>query len=133
MLSIKFRTIKEPKNYPMDQHHKINYIELPSKDISATKNFYQQVFGWTFVDYGPDYIAVEGAHLDGGFYKANLSSKALQGAALVVLYSNQLEESLQQVKNHGGQIVKEIFSFPGGRRFEFEDPTGNHLAVWSQH
>jgi predicted enzyme related to lactoylglutathione lyase len=119
------------KHTPMDHHHKINYVELPSKDISATKEFYHQVFGWTFVDYGPDYIAVEGAHLDAGFYKADLSSKAHSGAALVVLFSNQLEESLELVKNNGGLVLKEIFSFPGGRRFEFEDPTGNQLAVWS--
>jgi hypothetical protein len=32
----------------------------------------------------------------------------------------------------GGQIVRPIFSFPGGRRFHFTDPAGNELAVWSE-
>ncbi|NNF07767.1 MAG: VOC family protein, partial [Candidatus Eisenbacteria bacterium] len=31
----------------------------------------------------------------------------------------------------GGQICREIFEFPGGRRFHFLDPSGNELAVWS--
>ena len=36
-----------------------------------------------------------------------------------------------KVKAAGGAIVKEIFSFPGGRRFHFHDPSGNQLAVWT--
>ena len=32
----------------------------------------------------------------------------------------------------GGRIVRETFSFPGGRRFHFADPEGNVLAVWSE-
>jgi predicted enzyme related to lactoylglutathione lyase len=35
------------------------------------------------------------------------------------------------VKSAGGKVVKEPFAFPGGRRFHFEDPSGNELAVWS--
>jgi len=116
----------------MQNHHKINYVELPALDIARTKSFYQAVFDWSFVDYGPDYVAIQGAHLDGGFYKSTLTSKASEGAALVVVYSNKLEASLEQVQEHGGTIIKEIFSFPGGRRFEFEDPNGNQLAVWSE-
>jgi predicted enzyme related to lactoylglutathione lyase len=36
-----------------------------------------------------------------------------------------------KVAASGGTIVKEIFSFPGGRRFHFTDPSGNELAIWS--
>ncbi len=35
------------------------------------------------------------------------------------------------VRQAGGTITKEIFSFPGGRRFHFCDASGNELAVWS--
>jgi hypothetical protein len=38
-------------------HHKINYIEFASTDIERTKKFYATVFGWSFVDYGPDYVS----------------------------------------------------------------------------
>ncbi len=50
---------------------------------------------------------------------------------LVILYSTRLAETLEKVRDAGGKIVKEIFSFPGGRRFHFTDPDGNELAVWS--
>ncbi|TCK18554.1 hypothetical protein DFR30_1832 [Thiogranum longum] len=52
----------------MNEHEKINYVEFPSSDIEFTKDFFKQVFGW---------------------------------------------------------------SFPGGRRFHFTEPSGNEFAVWS--
>lgn len=50
---------------------------------------------------------------------------------LVILYSNNLDDSVSAVKAAGGTILKEPYSFPGGRRFHFADPSGNELAVWS--
>ena len=38
----------------MNEHEKINYVELPAKNLSATKEFFTQVFGWSFQDFGPD-------------------------------------------------------------------------------
>ena len=32
----------------------------------------------------------------------------------------------------GGEIVRPVFSFPGGSRFQFVEPGGNELAVWSE-
>ncbi|WHI52076.1 VOC family protein [Microbulbifer sp. MLAF003] len=115
----------------MDNHEKINYVELPSKDLEKTKAFFSEAFGWEFTDYGPDYSAFSGAGLDGGFFQANLHSSTVNGAALVVLYSSDLEDTLQKVESCGAQVIKPIFSFPGGRRFHFAEPCGNEFAVWS--
>ncbi len=115
----------------MNNHEKINYIEFPSKDLEVTKAFFSEVFGWSFVDYGPDYIAFSGAGLDGGFYHSYLNVSADNGSALVVIYSNDLEQTLEKVDAAGGSILKPIFEFPGGRRFHFCDPNGNEYAVWS--
>lgn len=112
-------------------HEKINYVELPAQDIEAVKQFYAQAFGWTFQDYGPDYCSVTNAGLDAGFYRADQHSDTATGAALIVLYSQTLEASQAKVLAAGGKVVKEIFSFPGGRRFHFTDPNGNELAIWS--
>ena len=51
--------------------------------------------------------------------------------ASTILYPT-VEALEKAVKDAGGTIVKEIFSFPGGRRFQFTDPSGNELAVWSE-
>ena len=116
----------------MNQHEKMNYVELPAKDLAATKAFFESVFGWSFVDYGPEYTAFENQGLDGGFFQSDLASSTEKGAALIVFYSNQLEVTLAKVERAGGSILRPIYSFPGGRRFHFTEPSGNEFAVWGE-
>ncbi|TVZ37571.1 hypothetical protein P886_1912 [Alteromonadaceae bacterium 2753L.S.0a.02] len=115
----------------MKQTGKINYLEMPARDIGATKSFYGEAFGWQFVDYGPDYVAIENAGIDGGFFTSDKIATTSGGSVLVVLYSAELEATQHKVEAAGGEITRPIFSFPGGRRFQFSDPNGNELAVWS--
>ena len=116
----------------MIAHETINYLELPAKDMNETKKFYTTVFGWLFTDWGPDYISFDKAGIDGGFYKSDQNTSYEKGSALVILYSKELEQTQAKIETNGGNIVKPIFSFPGGRRFHFTDPNGNELAVWSE-
>ncbi len=114
-----------------DKHHSINYIELPSHDLAVTKAFYGSLFGWTFTDWGPDYISFAGAGIDGGFHSGGEVVPQKPGV-LVVLYSENLEATCESVVAAGASITLELFSFPGGRRFQFRDPSGNEMAVWSE-
>ena len=115
----------------MPKNHTINYIELPTTDIAATKQFYGDLFGWVFADWGPDYISFEGAGIDGGF-RGDGKVKPEPNGVLVVLYADDLEDCLDRVTQSGGAITLPIFDFPGGRRFQFKDPSGNELGVWSK-
>jgi len=111
----------------MQEDGKLDYLEMPATQLPALKAFYAAAFGWTFTDYGPDYAAFNEG-LDGGFH-------AEPGVAvtkpLPVLFAHDLEAMQAKVEAAGGAIVKPIFSFPGGRRFHFTDPSGNELAVWT--
>jgi uncharacterized protein len=111
-----------------DHNLRIDYVEFPARDIAGTKSFYERVFGWKFEDYGPGYTAFQDGRLRGGF---TVDAKPGAGGPLVVIYAADLESVQSSVKAAGGAIVKETFSFPGGRRFHFADPSGNVLAVWS--
>lgn len=110
-------------------NHRIDYIEFPATDISATKRFYHDIFGWTFEDYGPEYTSFMDGRLAGGFWTA---PHVHADGPLIVIYAGDLEGTEAKVKTAGGTIVKPIFPFPGGRRFHFTDPNGNELAVWSE-
>ncbi len=112
-----------------EQDRRIDYIEFSVKSVPDAKRFYSSAFGWSFEDYGPDYASFSDGKLSGGFRTA---AKLQTGGPLVVIYAADLEGMEQQVKQAGGKIVKPIFSFPGGRRFHFSDPSGNELAVWSE-
>jgi uncharacterized protein len=113
----------------------MDYIEFPATDIEGTKRFYHDVFGWDFQDYGPGYTSFHDGRLGGGF-NAEAKPAAADGnqtrGTLVVIYAAALEDVHAKVKAAGGKIVREIFEFPGGRRFHFSDPNGNELAVWSE-
>lgn len=115
----------------MNQHEKINYVEFPARDIEATKAFFTQAFGWSFEDFGPDYTAFSDEGLDGGFFKSELSSSTENGSTLIIFYSQELEVTQAKIEDAGGVVIRPIFSFPGGRRFHFTDPSGNEYAVWS--
>lgn len=109
-----------------DNH--INYVEFKAKDLGKIKKFYSTSFDWTFTDYGSTYIAFSESGLEGGFEK---TEKDIVNGVLVVLYHNNLELIKNKIINAGGKITKDVFSFPGGHRFHFIDPSGNELAVWS--
>ena len=115
----------------MLEHEKINYVEFPAKDLPATKAFFTSLFGWSFEDYGPEYTAFSHAGINGGFFQSDLKATTDTGSALIVFYSRELEQTQAKIEAAGGLIIKPIFSFPGGRRFQFSDPNGNEYAVWS--
>ena len=110
-------------------HHAIDYIEFSVTDMKAAQRFYEAAFGWEFTDYGPDYAGIRKAGGEMGGFR--LAEEVSPGGPLIILYSRDLEATLDSVRDAGGRIVQGIFEFPGGRRFEFTDPDGNGLAVWS--
>jgi predicted enzyme related to lactoylglutathione lyase len=116
----------------MDQTNKILYVEFPASDPGATRGFFEKVFGWTFTDYGPDYTSFTDGRIAGGFFRSEKRASLAAGGALVVIQHPQLEETLKRVADHGGKITQDIFSYPGGRRFHFTEPSGNELSVCTE-
>jgi hypothetical protein len=109
---------------------RIDYIELPSSTAhELTRAFYAKAFGWDFANYGPTYSATTNGMTDVGLQGD--PGKALS-APLPVVRVNDLEAVFDAVIKAGGIIARPIFSFPGGRRFHFIDPSGSELAVWSE-
>ena len=101
---------------------RLNYVELPASDVKASRSFYEQAFGWRLTEFGPTYAATTTGDTDLGLQ----ADKAEQpGAPLPVIEVTDLEAALAAVESAGGTIVRPIFTFPGGRRFQFRDPSGN--------
>ena len=110
------------------KNNHINYIEFKASDLEKIKKFYIYAFGWKFIDYGPTYISFTDSGLEGGFER---TEDPIVNGVLVVLYHKDLNKVKAKIVEAGGKISKDIFSFPGGRRFHFLDPSGNELAIWS--
>ncbi len=105
---------------------KIDYVEFPAIKLEETQEFFGKAFGWSFIDYGPDYRDIQNAGTGGGIERADVMR-----APLIVLRAVDLDAAYAQVKAAGVTITHEIFDFPGGRRFEFIEPSGTAMAVWS--
>lgn len=106
---------------------RLDYVELPGTDIAATRQFYEQAFGWNMTAFAPTYAATTTGDTDLGIQS---SPPDRPGSPLPVIQVEDLEAALKAVEAAGGKIVKPIRTFPGGRRFHFLDPSGNELAVW---
>jgi len=114
------------------RHNRIDYVELGAKnagDYAKTKAFFETAFGWTYQDYGPDYCDTKSSGVGSGI-NGDSDHRTLQ--PLPVIYVEDLEAAQATVVEAGGIVTRAIFSFPGGRRFQFADPSGNELGVWSQ-
>jgi predicted enzyme related to lactoylglutathione lyase len=109
---------------------RIDYVELPSATAhELTRAFYAKAFGWDFSDYGPTYAATTNGVTDVGLQGDPTDAIS---TPLPVVRVDDLEVAFDAVTKAGGVIAKPIFSFPGGRRFQFIDPSGSELAVWSE-
>ena len=104
---------------------RLNYVELPVTDIGPAKAFYEAAFGWSLTGFGPTYAATLTGDTDIGLQG---DSAEATKAPLAVIDVEDLEAALAAVEAAGGTIVRPIFAFPGGRRFQFTDPAGNELA-----
>ncbi|MFK7737969.1 MAG: VOC family protein [Pirellulaceae bacterium] len=113
------------------KHHEISYIELSVTDMHTAQQFYGSAFGWEFTDYAPVYAGIKKLSGEGESGGLSLVDRVESGGPLVLLYSADLEASLDSVKKAGGTIVQDVMSYPGGRRFHFSDPSGNTLGVFT--
>ena len=113
----------------MSTENRIDYVEIPVTDVPRARAFLEAMFGWTFREWGDDYLSFSDGRLNGGVRKSDESAPA--SGVLLVFYSANLERDIERVQELGGTISQQIFSFPGGRRFHFVDPVGTEFAIWS--
>ncbi|MDB5473612.1 MAG: hypothetical protein JWP99_915 [Devosia sp.] len=104
----------------------IDYIEFPSSNRAVTSAFFQAAFGWGVVSYGPNYDAITGAGIDGGVDQ----SPGKVAASMAIIRTDDLDAAESRVLAAGGLITQAQFDFPGGRRFHFQEPGGNQMAVY---
>lgn len=115
----------------MSAENKIDYVEIPVTDLNRAREFFSSMFGWSFEEWGDEYMSFNDGRLDGGFRLA--PKPAASAGVLLVFYSENLERDVDRVKALGAEISQAIFAFPGGRRFHFIDPVGNEFAIWSSN
>jgi predicted enzyme related to lactoylglutathione lyase len=108
---------------------RLDYLELPASSIDESARFYEAAFGWTLSRFGPTYAATTTGDTDVGL---QADSSEASKAPLAVIQVDDIAAAAAAVEAAGGDIIRPVYSFPGGRRFHFRDPSGNELAAWSK-
>lgn len=113
----------------------VSWVGLQTPDLSAAKQFYGSLFGWSFEG---------GEDPQTGFYSfAKLGGKNVAGLAKlgpdssfppmwsVYLTTDSADETAAKVKSAGGTIVAAPLEVMGeGRMAYFTDPAGAWFGVW---
>jgi uncharacterized protein len=110
----------------------IDYVELAVDDLAQAKAFYAKALGWSFTDYGDDYVGIQDPTNPGqefGGLSPHAPSSRGDGV-LVLVRTADVDGALASVRDAGGRIDVELHEYPGGRRFTFADPWGNILGVY---
>lgn len=102
------------------------WIDLDQDDISATKSFYGQLFGWSFEETPLPYWI---AKLDG-----NVVAGVGQGAGVQGWNSyfavDDVDQTVKAVVAEGGQVVVEKTDIPAGSFAVCSDVQGAQFSVW---
>lgn len=111
--------------------HPVVHYEIRANDPDAAREFYGELFGWTFPPGGePGYTYVEtgeGSTIPGGI------GKAPGGHGMVTFFVGveNVEAALKDAERLGGKIVRPATSVPGVTFGLFSDPQGQVVGVAS--
>jgi uncharacterized protein len=119
------------------------HFEMPAKDNSRVAKFYEEAFGWKMQQMGSEfgnYLMAQSADTDdkgmnktpgtinGGFFK--YENKEGFNVPHLVLSVDNLNESMEAVKNAGGEILGEPMDIPKiGKYVSIKDTEGNIVGM----
>ncbi|MGH3782163.1 MAG: VOC family protein [Pseudonocardiaceae bacterium] len=108
-------------------------LSVPSADLGAAKEFYSAVFGWSFLDLGPDFGHYQICQVDGHAAAAigPLMAEGQTSAWRTYLASDYVDGTAKSIAANGGTLLAEPMDVPGaGRMCVALDPAGAVFGVW---
>jgi predicted enzyme related to lactoylglutathione lyase len=109
----------------------ISYLRVPATDPRRSAAFYKDVFGWRIDADREDPSFEDGTgHVIGHF----MADHPVAGDAGVLPYVfvRRVDETLEKVIAHGGEVVTPPYPEGDLRVATFRDPAGNVIGVWQQ-
>lgn len=103
----------------------IDYFELPTNDLPASRGFFNAAFGFGHVDYGSDYSEITEGGVLGG-----LNAMKEAQAPLIGIRTDDIDGAVAAVTAAGGELVTPVADYPGGRRCQFREPGGAVLLLY---
>jgi predicted enzyme related to lactoylglutathione lyase len=111
---------------------KICYLELPTRDVSASAAFYSGVFGWTTRHREDGHLAFDDAtgEVSGTWVTGRPPSP--EPGLLVYIMVDSVERTIELMTAFGGEIVQPIGGDAPEITARFRDPGGNVLGLYQE-
>ncbi len=100
----------------------IDYIEMPSRNLAETKRVFSALFGWSFVDYGPDYSSFDDGRMAGGFFTSEKLRAWTPGVRLSFFIFLNWKKSRLKSRNSAEKSRVRFLNFPADGAFIFANP-----------
>jgi uncharacterized protein len=111
---------------------KICYLEIPSRDVHESSNFYEKIFQWHVRKRSDGSTAFDdGVGEVSGTWRTDRKPSAEVGT-LVHIMVNDIEETIQKVKDNGGTIVQPVGMDLPEITARFLDPSGNLFGLFQE-
>ena len=109
----------------------VSYLRIPAEDPRRSAAFYEAAFGWSLRGDPDDPSFEDGTGHVIGHFMVDLPVAGEAGVRPYI-YVERVDETLDKVVAHGGEVV--AAPYPEGDLWvaTFRDPPGNVLGVWQQ-
>jgi predicted enzyme related to lactoylglutathione lyase len=116
---------------PSPTHGKICYIELPTRDVARSANFYAKTFGWKIRTRGDGATAFDDitGYVSGAFV---LNRAPAAPGLLVYIMVDDAAAMIQTITANGGEIVQPIGADHPEITARFRDPGGNIIGIYQE-
>ena len=117
-------------NEPKTTNGKICYVEIPSKNISESSEFYQKVFGWKIRTRGDGNVAFDDAtgQVSGTWV---LGRKPLDEFSLMMyIMVDSIEDTSELIKSNGGKVLMNHNISDKEKIAKFHDPSLNVFGLY---
>ncbi len=108
----------------------ISYLHIPAGDVRQAAAFYRDVFGWNVNGEDSDRPSFDDGtgHVSGAWMSDQAISR--EPGLLPFIYVEQVEETVERIVGHGGEIVSGPRPEGNLSVATFRDPSGNTIGVW---
>src|SRR5579862_6914252 len=111
---------------------KICYLEIPSRYVHESSSFYEKIFQWHIRKRSDGSTSFDdGVGQVSGTWRPDWKPSKEIGVLVHIMVDN-IEETIQKVKDNGGTIVQEVGMDLPEITARFLDPSGNLFGLYQE-
>lgn len=113
-------------------HGKVCYLEIPSRDVNESAQFYQSVFKWNIRKRDDGHVSFDDGVLEvSGVWRTDRKPVTQQGT-FIYLMVDDIEATMKAIVDNGGKIVRAVGEDATEITASFSDPTGNVFGLFQE-